>query len=176
MESTQQKVSHYHEKNISILSSVRKSSKTQWFPIMAVHQSIMARQLKNEDFPDPTPDLVCVLQELGFGLCIFLQELQGQEVFCGVEYHFGHFSSDTFFLALQCFEHWLLVFAEYVSFQVINPGHCVALYSIPSFVFLPLFSPPSPPSHAEFLDSCVDSVLDSLVLRPFLFIFVIKQI
>lgn len=82
----------------------------------------------------------------------------------------------TFFLALQYFEHWFLMFIEYVRFQVINPGHCVALYSVPSFLLLPLFSSPSPPSHAEFLDSWIDSVLYSLVLRPFLFIFVIKQI
>lgn len=82
----------------------------------------------------------------------------------------------TLFLAKPYFEHWLLLFVEYVSFQVINPGQCVDLYSLPPFLSSPLSSSPSPLSHTEFLDSWVDSVLGSLVLRPFLFIFVMKQI
>lgn len=114
---------------------------------------------------------------LGFGLCFFVRIPGFRSLplkLCIILVIFIWIFA--FFFAKPYFEHWLLLFVDYVSFQVINPGPCVDLDGLPSYLSSLLSSSPSALSLTEFLDSWVDSVLDSLVLRPFLFIFVMKQI
>ena len=142
----------------SCRDSLKKKIKISWIPPQPwyVCQSPWALDFV---FFVQTSGLGSLPLELGFLLVIFILV-----IFIQIKYF------------LPCYAiFWTLTLrVKRVSSQAI--GHYVDLYFLPSFLFFPLSSFSSPLSHTEFSDSWVDSVLDSLVLRPFLFIFVVKQI